>query len=474
MPFTFPHFGPTKYEDVGPAAPNTFIDKLVYRDMFSRLGLMAAALLPVCALLACAPEAIPKPDMDDTAGTPSTELDYISDLMVIQATDVSCGVESDELALDFLLLDENGAPVAPDDDHAFRSPVVINGPDANLEPSSVSFDDVVLFSTPRAACSSSGDCAEPALCTDISPTTQFEVNLECGYFVELETVGDRVAFTEGRGASHSILLLMDHSQSLEGVNPDGSFNAGRSTDPQNKRISAAVAFVRALDRYLGERNWEVCVAAVHGAAEDPIAFLTGDADSCFTDDTSDLMTALNLQTVEESGDSPIWAGLVQGLDAIVARNALQRSVLLFNDGPDDASEGTAVATARSSALGAGVEIHVIQLDNPPREDDGSKPRLGPLSSYADLACETGGAFQYARNPDDLALAFGRVTAAVAAKYRVVFSRPADISLETGTYRLAGEIRVRIGGTSISAELGGDIVDPTTLDEVDSRLVVFDR
>lgn len=441
--------------------------------MSSRLGLTIASLLVVCALSACTPEAVPKPDVEDAAGdVPSLAHDYIRELVVVQTTEVTCGADAGELAIEFLLLDEDGAPVPPGEAPEFYAPVVIEGTETNLD---VRFDQMLLFPSPQTVCSGDGDCSDPATCADISPTTEFEVNFECGVAAQLEAASDDVTYSAGDDTSQAILLLLDYSQSLEGVNPDGSYDAARSTDPQNKRISGAQRLIRTLERYLDDSAWEICVGAVYGTAVDPIQFPTGTAEGCFSDDVSLAVRHISQQTVGETGESPIWAGLQVGLDALAARSADRRSVVLFTDGPDDVSEASARETVLASALGEDIELHIIQLDNPPPEGfDGPRPRLGPLPTYADFACETGGTFHYARNPDDLSLAFARTAAALAGQYRVTLARPADVSLDAGPHRLAGEISVQIGFTRVTAELGGDIVDPTTLDEIDSRLVVFVR
>jgi len=132
----------------------------------------------------------------------------------------------------------------------------------------------------------------------------------------------------------------------------------------------------------------------------------------------------------------------------------------------------------AAAVANSVAIHVVQLDNPPPEDEVGtlKPYIGPVDEFARLACETGGSYQYAWAPEDLRPLFAALTTGVAANYEieVQIGALASDDLGPGAYRISTAMTVNLLGDTRSFQFAGDQIDATSMDIVDRRLTVFKR
>lgn len=383
-----------------------------------------------------------------------------------QETDVNVTVR-------FTPLDEQGLIIKPNE-RIGDGTLLIEGVGANFDSDDIEFStQSVLYPSPDQECVGDGDCTAPFSCEPVNPFNPGNSRTACGIPIVIETFQGSVDFDAGRDTK-SILLMMDYSQSLEGVAEDGSFDATRSTDPQNKRISSAQAFILGFRRTAVAEDSRMCVLSFGGEGRAAVSFWP-DPSSCLSSSYENALTQVSRMTVGETGASPIWSAILVGIEDLLSNAGGDRKIVLFTDGLDDGSLTDTFDTALNSAIANEVEIHVIQLDNPPLDGD-ERPYIGPEDQFAELACQTGGSFQYAQAPEDLRSLFTALATDVAGRYEANL-QIGQLGVDTvgpGRYRVATALTANLLGERRSFQFAGDQTDPTSSDIVDRRLTVFKR
>lgn len=390
-----------------------------------------------------------------------------------------CDTTDTRVRFKFVLLDRDDQLIEPGD-RISDGVLTVSGSNANFRAREhVSFSEQsYLFPSPDITCFSDADCPTPYRCVPINPFNAAGAATACGAQVNLEVFQSPIEFVRGSQAK-SIGLVMDYSESLLGVNEDGSFNRDRSTDRDDRRIAAADTFVRKFGQGPFAEDSLICVAAFGGQGRAGVSFLPT-VEGCLTGDYDAAARRVGQLNVGEDGDSPLWSAILETIEQQLSGAPGDRAIVLFTDGLDNASLGDTFGAALTAALDAGVAVHIVQLDNPPGEVQPTvdRPYLGPEDEFAQLACETDGSFHYAVQPVDLRSIFDSLAVTVPAYYQV----EVQIGLlESGTlpeehhrFRIATAASFSVLGTESSVQLAGDQTDPVTNQIVDRRLTVFRR
>lgn len=399
----------------------------------------------------------------------------IDSVGVIHGDSFTCGETDTEVSLNFMIADGDSVMIAPGE--AISAGVVdTQGSDRNFDSEHINFSEQsFLYPSPDQTCTSDGDCSAPFVCAPINPFNPGGSRNACGLQIRLETFQGELQFDNGTSDTKTIAMVFDFSQTLEGVNPDGSFNASRSTDPQNRRISAGQTFLLKYDRGPFGDSTRICIVSFGGEGAAAVNFKP-DAGDCLESSVDVLLSRMSVPElgVGETGASPVWSAIVETINQQLAGAPGDRHLILFTDGGDDGSLTDTFDSALNLALQEGVAIHVIHLDNNP-EDIGPLP-VAERDDFAQMACATGGSFQYARNPQDLRTLFSNLASNVAATYeaRVQIGELVRGDVPSGAYRVATAMTVNVLGTSQTFNFAGDQSDPTSTDVVDTRLSVFSR
>ena len=375
----------------------------------------------------------------------------------------------------FTLSDEKGVLIAPNE-RVGDGILHIDGIEQNFSSEDIDFSNQsVLYPSPDQECAGDGDCTAPFTCEAVNPFNPSSSRQVCGIPIVIETFQESVQFDDGSDRKN-IAIVMDYSQTLEGVAIDGSFDASRSTDPQNKRISAAQAFILGFRRSDFAEDSRLCVVRFGGEGRAAVNFRP-DPSSCLSGNYEQALTQVSQMTVGEVGASPIWSALLETIDQQLAGASGNKIIVLFTDGLDDGSLTDTFDDALNAALDANVTVHVVQLDNPPPNADGEpKPYIGPEDQLSRLACATGGSFQYAQAPEDLRPLFSALSTNVAARYEasLQIGQLSVADMEPGRYRVATAVTINVLGERRSFQFAGDQTDSTSNDIVDRRLTVFKR
>ena len=399
----------------------------------------------------------------------------------VDSTGVLNALECDNtdvnVVVHFTMADEKGVLISPNE-RVGNGILHITGQELNFHSDHVEFSNQsVLYPSPDQECGGNDDCTAPFTCEAINPFNEASSRRICGIPIVIETFQEEVRFDDGSDAKR-IAVVMDYSQTLEGLNPDGSYNATRSTDPQNKRISAAQAFILGFRRSHFAESSRMCVVSFGGEGRAAVNFRP-DPSSCMSVNFDQALTQVSQMTVGEVGKSPIWSAVLETIDQQLAGASGDKIMVLFTDGLDDGSLTDTFEDALAAAVDNNVTVHIVQLDNPPPEDEegtGPKPYIGPEDQFARLACETGGSFQYAQAPEDLRPLFSALATSVSARYEASLQvgQLSSTEIEPGRYRIATAMDITVLGERRSFQFAGDQTDVTSVDIVDRRLTVFKR
>ncbi|MBN1946874.1 MAG: hypothetical protein JW797_14465 [Bradymonadales bacterium] len=376
----------------------------------------------------------------------------------------------------FAMLDGDGVLLQPGDQVGDRR-IVLTGEDASFYSNNVEFFQSYLYPSPDQPCANNDQCTAPFECLSVNPFSS-DARKACGRAISIETLQGNVNFLTG-DQTRSIAFLMDYSNTLLGVNEQGGFDRSLSSDPNDKRISAATAFILRYERSPFGQGSKMCVVSFGGESRGGVEFQPR-PESCLTDDFEEVRFYVSrLAGGEEGSASPIWSAILETIDQQLANAPGDRIIVLFTDGLDDGSLTDTYDAALNALVDYGVTIHIIQLDNPPPpEPGGDRPYIGPdpLDQFARMACETGGSFQYARSPDDLRILFENLALNIGASYEIRSQVGVLGTTEqpAGQYRIATGVRFTLHGTSVTLNLVGQKTDPVTSDLVDDRLVVLKR
>lgn len=384
---------------------------------------------------------------------------------------LNCSNPDVDVVLRFTLADEKSDLISPGE-RIGSGTLEVDGVDANFTSEDLEFSNQsMLYPSPDVECS---ECQAPFSCQPINPFNPGSSRQVCGMPLTIIPFQGNVHFDAGSDTKN-IALVMDYSQTLEGVAEDGSFDASRSTDPQDKRISSAMSFVsRFRNTRFGEDS-RMCVVSFGGEGRAAVNFRP-DPNSCMSGNYDQALSSVSPMGVGETGKSPVWSAIIETIEQQLSTASGDRVMVLFTDGLDDGSLTDNFDAALSAAVGNEVTVHVVQLDNPPRAEDGTRPYLGPEDEYARLACSTGGSFQYARAPEDLRPMFTALATNVAASYETELQLGAlsQADVPAGRYRVATAMSVNLLGESHTFQFAGDQTDATSNDIVDLRISVFKR
>ena len=377
----------------------------------------------------------------------------------------------------FTMLDEKGVLISPNE-RVGDGILHIEGVEQNFDSEDIEFSNQsVLYPSPDQECVGNDDCDAPFTCEAINPFNPTSSRRICGIPIAIETFQESVQFDDGSDRKN-IAIVMDYSQTLEGMKPDGSYDASRSTDPQNKRISAAQAFILRFRSSAFAEDSRMCVVSFGGEGRAAV-FFRPDPTSCMSGNFDQALAQVSQMTVGENGVSPIWSALLETIEQQFVSASGNKIIVLFTDGLDDGSLTDTFEDALAAAVDNNVTVHVVQLDNPPPEDEagtGPRPYIGPEDQLARLACDTGGSFQYAQAPEDLRPLFSALATSVSARYEasLQIGQLTAADIVPGRYRVATAFTINLLGERRSFQFAGDQTDVTSVDIVDRRLTVFKR
>lgn len=392
---------------------------------------------------------------------------------------VSCNGTDTAVFFRFAVFDGDGELIAPGEQ---LNDVVISvdGSNPNFTNQDIEFIESVLYPTPDVPCSGDGDCTAPFTCQPINPFNPGASSQVCGMDVVVEVLQTPLTFDDGISDLKTIGLLMDYSDSLGGVDTNGGFAPECSTDRRDERISAARTFVLGYSRSSFGEDSEMCVVSFGGEDVGGV-FFDPTPDNCLTGlartaDREAIDSRISGLGLGETGDSPVWSAVVETVAQQLAGAPGDRIIVIFTDGPDDGSVVADFTAALNAVLSEEVTVHIIHLDNEPTAAECSRRPSGPAvqDQYAQLACASGGSYQYATGPEDLRTMFDNLAGTIGARYQVEAQVIALASLAPGTYRLATGVRISLAGTQRTIQLAGDKTDPATLKIIDDRLTLFVR
>jgi hypothetical protein len=388
---------------------------------------------------------------------------------------VDCTSTDTELNFRFSPFDGDSILIAPGENvNSVR--IDIEGDGRNFISEDIEFFQSFLFPSPDIDCSSDDDCSDPYSCEPINPFNPDGARFGCGMSIEVETFQGNVRFDEGSSEIKTIALLMDYSGSLEGTCEDGRFCPHLSTDRNDQRISAAQTFVLKFSRGGFADDSRMCVVSLGGDGRAAVNFLET-VDNCLTGDYNSVRDRVNTLAIGETGRSPVWSAVLETVLQQLDGTQGDRHIVLFTDGVDDGSLADTFEDARAAALDADVQVHVLQLDNPPEDEETEiVPHLGPIDEYIQIACETGGSYQYAQGPEDLRTMFQNLAVTIGASYeiRAQVAATAGDNIDPGCYRVATGVRITMANTQRTIQLAGDMTDTATRNIIDQRLVVCRR
>ena len=150
---------------------------------------------------------------------------------------------------------------------------------------------------------------------------------------------------------------------------------------------------------------------------------------------------------------------------------------MFTDGPDTGSiaeSGETAAAVSELAARTGTEVHFVQLDSRPEIAGGPS---GPQDSLAQVACESGGSFQYVPRAAGLSDAMQALGRELPSHFEVDLEVPdfAGANIAPGAYRLGGRVEATVLGLSLSYSFGGDEASQVGIsDVIDRRFTIFRR
>ena len=181
------------------------------------------------------------------------------------------------------------------------------------------------------------------------------------------------------------------------------------------------------------------------------------------------------QVQSNSGQGPRsnYGVLKEGASIVgAASNGRKKHIVLVTDGRDDGSNPNTenFDIAVSALLGNGVQVHVLQLDYP--GDGALRSPTGPIDHLAQIACQTGGSYQYLSSPVDFETAYSAIANNIAGGFEMGIVVGGLGSLPAGTYRVATTMAVTLGDATVNK--GVKSVDFAYSADGDSRLTLFKR
>jgi hypothetical protein len=277
------------------------------------------------------------------------------------------------------------------------------------------------------------------------------------------------------------MVVVTNGSSILGLNEEtGEARDRFSTDPDDRRIEAALDFVSSLQDIYPPEDSAACLTWFTGEGSPSMNFIP-DENGCLQSLTEvgsgEQQAALRQITLNgegiDEGQRSTWAAIRVAIEHLASNTSasFDRHVVVFTDGPDNGSNSAARQTPEfvSELAGLqGVRVHIVQLDNP---FDGAE--IGPLEALENVGCATGGTFLYSRDPEGVVRNFRNLRTAISNRYGIQMRIPELAELPAGAFRLAASISMDVNGDVGTARLSGDNSDQINI-ATDSRLVLRTR
>ena len=353
----------------------------------------------------------------------------------------------------------------------------------------------VVYPAPDIACATDADCSNGMVC-DLRARAQTsgDTTRVCQLKTTLGQITSR-PLAETRPPtpfSHDVLILFSNGSTILGANPNGTSNPDRQSDPDESRTSSAyyltsrLATIANLPNGLDE-SVKVCVGYFNEPTGLTLKLLPAGAISanCFNRVDGEVVNDIqrvnpaveNLftQVQSNSGQGPRsnYGVLKEGASIVgAASNGRKKHIVLVTDGRDDGSNPNTenFDIAVSALLANGVQVHVLQLDYP--GDGALRNPAGPIDHLAQIACQTGGSYQYLSSPADFETAYSAIANNIAGGFEMGIVVGGLGSLPAGTYRVATTMAVTLGDETLNK--GVKSVDFAYSADGDNRLTLFKR
>ena len=373
----------------------------------------------------------------------------------------------------------------------------------NFNAASVAFADLaespankaVVYPAPDIACATDADCSNGMLC-DLRARAQTsgDTTRVCQLKTSIGQITSR-PLAQTRPPSpftHEVLVLFSNGSTILGANPNGTSNPDRQSDPNEYRISSAyyltsrLATLANLPNDLDE-SVKICVGYFNEPTGLTLKLLPAGAtpDTCFNRVDGSVVNDIQrvnpiveevftkVQETSQQGPRSNYGVLKEGASILgAATTARRKHIILVTDGRDDGSNPNTenFDTAVSALLGNGVQVHVLQLDYP--GDGALRNPAGPIDHLAQIACQTGGSYQYLSSPADFETAYSAIANNIAGGFEMGIVVGGLGSLPAGTYRVATTMAVTLGDETLNK--GVKSVDFAYSADGDNRLTLFKR
>lgn len=439
---------------------------------------LASLVVTTAAVLGCKPTAIVVPQIAalaavESPGTVASECDYTA----LQTS----------YLLRFAMRDTEGRLVEPGDQ--LIDFTVELGDTFTSEDLEVIGNAGRLYPSPDVVCAADADCTAQGLegytCGPVSEQDGADVSVPrvCGRpvtvnldrnagfdYIPALPVDDRSGRDRiGRAVT---TLFFDGSTALgqSYLNP-GAIEVAYRTDPLTKRSTGLITLLRRLgdveSPFAGQVDF--CFGTFH---DNVVDFIDEDGQAaeggnCLhplsegSDGFIAYQTAAQTRAVQgQAGSMNYWAALDAAITDMAnnAEEGFHRHIVLYVDGDitfpetreSNTLQGLTFDNVLADAIQAGISVHVIQLDNPTL--DGMK--WGPILDLSELACATGGTFQYVERPDSLEAAFQSLAYTLAASYEISIQL-GDVGVPlSGTYKLSFSLQVTLDDAQETLRFGG--------------------
>ncbi len=365
----------------------------------------------------------------------------------------------------------------------------------------------VVYPAPDVACTTDADCSNGMVC-DLRSRAQSsgDTTKVCQLKTTLGQITAR-PLAETRPPtpySHEVLVLFSNGSTILGANPNGTSNPDRQSDPDESRTSAAyyltsrLATIANLPNDLDE-SVKICVGYFNEPTGLSLKLLPAGStpDTCFNRVDGDVVNDIQrvnpvvdglftqVQSTSQQGPRSNYGALISGASILgPASNTRKKHIILVTDGRDDGSNTNTetFTNAVSALLNNEVQVHVLQLDYPGAEalgigtGTGGSARVrgtaGPIDNLAQIACQTGGSFQYLSSPADFETAYTAIANNIAGGFEMGIVVGGIESLPAGAYRVATTMAVTLGNATNNK--GVKSVDFAYSADGDNRLTLFKR
>ena len=353
----------------------------------------------------------------------------------------------------------------------------------------------VIYPAPDVECATDADCSNGMLC-DLRARAQTsgDTTRVCQLKTTLGTITARqlVETRPPTRYTHDVLILYSNGSTILGANPNGTSNPALQSDPNESRTSSAYYLTSRLAQIANlpndlDESVKVCVGYFNEPTGLTLKLLPDGStpDTCFNRVDGDVVNDIQrpnpvvdglfaqVQNTSQQGPRSNYGVLINGASILgAASNSRKKHIVLVTDGRDDGSNPNTenFDTAVSALLSTGAQVHVLQLDYP--GDGGLRSPSGPIDHLAQIACQTGGSYQYLSSPDAFESAYSAIANNIAGGFELGVVVGGLGSLPAGTYRVATTMAVTLGDALVNK--GVKSVDFAYSADGDNRLTLFKR